>query len=82
IRTDQAIALVLDAAGWPSGKRALSPGDTTLLFWWADERSAWELLVELLASEGPGTLYEDGDGVLPFASIEGTRRAVSAGLCA
>jgi hypothetical protein len=66
LRTDQAIALVLDAAGWPTDKRALSPGDTTLLFWWADERSAWDLLVELLAAEGPGAMYEDENGVFHF----------------
>jgi hypothetical protein len=66
IRTDQAVALVLDAVGWPASKRAISPGDTTLLYWWADERSAWELLVELLASEGPGQLYEDAFGTMHF----------------
>jgi hypothetical protein len=62
IRTDQAVALVLDAAGWPAAARAISPGSTTLLYWWADARSAWDLLVELTASEGPGTMYEDADG--------------------
>lgn len=66
IRTDQAVTLVLNAAGWPATKRAISPGDTTLLYWWADERSAWDLLVELLASEGPGAMFEDGDGVFHF----------------
>lgn len=66
IRTDQAVTLVLDAAAWPSDKRAIAFGDTLLLYWWADERSAWELLVELLASEGPGALYEDAEGVLHF----------------
>ena len=66
IRTDEAVAFVLDAAGWPSDKRAISFGDTLLLYWWVDERSAWEVLVELLASEGPGALYEDADGVLHF----------------
>lgn len=64
IRTDQAVALVLDAAGWPTDKRAIGPGSTTLAYWWADARSAWDLLVELTASEGPATLYEDADGVL------------------
>lgn len=67
IRTDQALALVLDAADWPSGDRDISAGDTTMLYWWADERDAWDLCVELLATEGTGAaLYEDGDGVLHF----------------
>lgn len=66
IRTDQAVTLVLDAAGWPSDTRSIAFGDTLLLYWWVDERSAWEVLVELLASEGPGALYEDAEGVLHF----------------
>jgi len=64
IRTDQAVTLILDAAGWPAGKRSIALGDTTLLYWWADGKSAWDALVEITASEGPGTLYEDNDGVL------------------
>lgn len=64
IRTDQAVALVLDAAGWPSDARAISPGSTTLAYWWADGRSAWDLLIELTASEGPATMYEDSEGRL------------------
>lgn len=66
IRTDQAVTLVLDAAGWPSDRRSIALGDSVLLWWWVDERSAWEVLVELLASEGPGALYEDAEGTLHF----------------
>ena len=66
IRTDQAIGLVLDAAEWPADKRALSVGDTTLLYWWCDERSPWAAILELLAAEGPCQLYQDAEGVLHF----------------
>ena len=66
IRTDEAITLLLDAAGWPADLRAISIGDTTLLYWWCDERSPWAAMLELLASEGPGALYQDGSGVLHF----------------
>lgn len=66
VRTDQAIHLVLDAVGWPMGLRSIALGDTTLLWWWVDERSAWEVLNEILASEGPGALYEDHQGILHF----------------
>jgi hypothetical protein len=68
IRTDQALTLILDAVGWPAGKRALTPGDTTMSYWWLDERDAYDACVELLATEGPGQFYEDGDGVLHFES--------------
>jgi hypothetical protein len=63
IRTDQAVTLLLDAAGWPSDKRSIAPSDTTLLYWWCDERSPWDALLELLGAEGPGTFYVDRDGV-------------------
>lgn len=64
IRTDQAVTLILDAAGWPSDRRAISIGDCTLLYWWCDGRSAWDALVEITASEGPtSAMYEDADGV-------------------
>lgn len=64
IRTDQAVTMILDAAGWPAGRRAISLGDTTLLYWWADGKSAWDALAEITAAEGPGCMYEDADGVL------------------
>jgi hypothetical protein len=64
IRTDQAVTMILDAAGWPAARRAISLGDTTLAYWWADGRSAWDALVEITTSEGPGCMYEDADGVL------------------
>lgn len=66
IRTDQALVLLLNAAGWPADKRDISIGDSTMLYWWCDERSPWEAMLELLLSEGPGALWTDGDGVLHF----------------
>lgn len=66
IRTDEAIGLLLDAAGWPAALRDLSVGDTTLLYWWCDDRSPWSAILELLASEGPCQLYQDGNGVIHF----------------
>lgn len=66
VRTDQAIGLLLDAAGWPSDLRAISVGDTTLAYWWCDERKPWDAILELLASEGPCQLYQDADGVIHF----------------
>lgn len=67
IRTDEAIAIVLNLAGWPAADRVLSVGDTTLLYWWLDEKDAWNALAELLESEGAGAaLYEDTNGRVIF----------------
>lgn len=63
IRTDQAVTLLLDAAGWPEDARDVAVGDTTLLLWWCDERHPWDAMLELLGAEGPGTFYVDRDGV-------------------
>ena len=66
-RVDTAIGHVLDAAGWPASLSNLSTGDAVMQHWWVDERSAWDVLVELIATEGAGSLlYEDPDGVLHF----------------
>ena len=66
IRTDQAIELLLDEAGWPAGLRDISVGDTTLAYWWCDERRPWDAILELLASEGPCQFYQDRDGIVHF----------------
>ena len=66
IRVDQAIALVLDAAGWPSGARRLAISDTMLRWFWVDDRTPWSVLLELLAAEGPGLVYVDGDATFVF----------------
>ncbi len=71
ITTDVAIGYVLDAAGWPAGAtyRTLDTGRTTLAYWWCAEVDAWAMLLQLLATEGPGaTLYEDGTGRIVFES--------------
>lgn len=67
LRTDQAVTQVLDAVGWPADKRVIAVGDATLREWWVNERKAWEVLAELLASEGPGAaMYEDPYGFFHF----------------
>lgn len=65
-RTDQIFTTVLDIAGWPANKRSIGIGDTVLLYWWMDERRPWDVMLELLAAEGPGAIYIDGDGVIHF----------------
>lgn len=62
VRTDEAVAALLDAVYWPSDRRTLNPGSTALLYYWCDERPLWEALVQLLATEGPGaTFYVDAE---------------------
>jgi hypothetical protein len=68
IRTDEAIAVLLDAAGWGADARSLDAGDTQLLAWWLDgQTTAMDALNAILMAEGAGSCaYEDGDGVFHF----------------
>jgi hypothetical protein len=68
IRTDEAITVLLDAAGWPADARALDTGDTTLLWWWLNgQTSAMDALNAILLAEGAGSCaYEDGSGAFHF----------------
>lgn len=65
-RVDECISALLDAAGWPADRRDVGVSDTTLLYWWCDERTPWDAMLELLAAEGPGTFYVDREGVFHF----------------
>lgn len=65
-RVDQCITAILDAVGWPADRRSVAVSDTTLLYWWCDDREPWSALLELLASEGPGAIYVDGEGTFHF----------------
>ncbi len=68
LRTDQAIAIVLDEAGWGTA-RDLDPGATMVHWWWADGVSAWEAIQQLVDSEGPGALATvDATGNFVFRS--------------
>lgn len=77
IRTDSAAGFVLDAAGWPSDMYALAVSESIMNQWWVDERPAWDVLVELLATEGAGAaFYVDGSGV--FHWLNRNHRATAA----
>jgi hypothetical protein len=66
--TYQAVGQVLQEAGYyPANDMLLFNGDTIFDVWWVDERPAWDVLIEILASEGPGgMIYENPDGSLSF----------------
>lgn len=68
LRTDEAITLILDAAGWDADARVIDEGDTDLTYFWADgSQSALSLITMLLGSEGvPACAYEDGEGRFHF----------------
>lgn len=64
VRTDSAVQLILDAAGWPAADRFLHVSDSIMNGYWIDERPAWECLVELQATEGAGSVFfVDATGV-------------------
>lgn len=67
-RIDECITAILDAAAWPLSARSIEVSDTTLLYWWCDAKEPWSALLELLASEGPGTFGVDRDGNFIFQS--------------
>lgn len=68
IRTDEAVTVLLDAAGWPADRRSIDAGDTTLLYWWLDgQTNALDALNVILTAEGPGSCaWEGGDGTFHF----------------
>lgn len=65
-RTGTLIGVILDAVGWTAG-RDLDLGATHVPWWWADSKDAFELLNELLRSEGPPSIaYVAPDGTFTF----------------
>jgi hypothetical protein len=67
IRTDEAITIVLDAAGWPVGDRVLQVGNNTIDIFVADNEDAASVMIRILLTEGLGaSLYEDAEGNIVF----------------
>ncbi|MFI1197690.1 hypothetical protein ACH4T9_31140 [Micromonospora sp. NPDC020750] len=67
LRTGQAIALLLDAAGWPADLRDLDIGATTMPWWCLERQDAFGALQAILDAEGPGSLATvDIDGRLVY----------------
>ncbi len=68
IRTDEFLALIADAVGWPADRRRFDTGDTTILYAWSNGRQTAASLVEMIRlAEGAGcAIYETEDGHLVF----------------
>jgi hypothetical protein len=53
IQTGEAVGYVLDAIGWPTDRRDLDQGASTIRWWWEDEGDAFEALSKIVQAEGP-----------------------------
>lgn len=70
IPTSTAFEHLCAAAGLGASEyAALDAGKTTLTAWWCGEDDAFDMLVRILAAEGPGAaIYERADGAIVFHS--------------
>lgn len=65
-RTGTLIGVILDEIGWTAA-RDLDLGATHVPWWWAHQQDAFDLLTELLASEGPPAIaYIAPDGTFTY----------------
>src|SRR5574341_734563 len=65
-RTGTLVGVILDQVGW-TAPRDLDLGATHVPWWWASQADAFDLLAELLASEGPPSIaYVAPDGTFVF----------------
>jgi hypothetical protein len=65
-RTGTLIGVILDAIGW-TAPRDIDLGATHVPWWWASQADAFDMLTELLASEGPPSIaYIAPDGTFIF----------------
>jgi hypothetical protein len=65
-RVDELIDIILDAAGWPVGRRDLAEASTILPYYWAHRISPLDALREVVRQEPMGNLYVDRDGDIKF----------------
>lgn len=56
LRTGEALAFLLDAAGWPATLRDIDVGATVMPYWWLDGDDAFQAVTDLVNSEGPPAL--------------------------
>lgn len=65
-RTGTLIGVILDTIGW-TAPRDIDLGATHVPWWWASQADAFDLLTELLASEGPPSIaYIAPDGTFVY----------------
>lgn len=69
IVTSEAITTILDEMGWSTSARTIDPGQTSIPYWWAEDKDALTAVEELVTAEGPGAAaYVDGSGHFHFES--------------
>lgn len=59
LRTGQIIDVILTAAGWTGG-RDLDTGATIVPWWWADGADVFDMLTQIVTSEGPPAMLTIG----------------------
>jgi hypothetical protein len=68
ISSGDAVNIILDAIGWPSGARDIDLGASQFRWWWEEGTDAWTALQKVIASEGPPAiaLIDEGTGNFIF----------------
>lgn len=67
LQTGQAIHKLLDAISWPTDKRDIDHGATTIRWWWENDSDAFEAMNKIVQSEGaPAISFVDSAGNFVF----------------
>lgn len=67
IRTGAAINAILDAIGWPTAKRDIDVGATTMRWWCMDDDEVWTAMSDIVNAEGtPALITMAPDGTVIF----------------
>lgn len=67
VQTGEAMHLLLDAIEWPTDKRDIDHGATTIQWWWEEGADAFEAMNKIVASEGPPAIaFVDSAGNFVF----------------
>jgi hypothetical protein len=76
LSSGQAIGVILDAVGWPSGPRDLDVGASQFRWWWEEGTDGWTALQKVLASEGPPAIAYIDESTGNFVYRDRMHRAV------
>lgn len=67
VQTGRAMNLLLDAIGWPTEKRDIDHGATTIPWWWEEGTDAFGAMNKIVQSEGPPAIaFVDSAGNFVF----------------
>jgi hypothetical protein len=67
LRTGEIVNVILDAAGWPAGRRDIDAGATFTHYWWEEGSTAFDAIQKVVGAEGPPSIaYVAPDGTFVF----------------